>query len=143
MPRADAADRWDEAWMEPLRCYRCGASLAALTLPLGRLEECPACSIQLHVCRMCRYYAPRLPKGCSEDDALEVRDKKSANFCDYFKPTPNAFTASELDAEQRARAELGALFGDGDAQTPESDPAERRAEQRDEALERANSLFKK
>ena len=63
-----------------LRCYRCGASLAALTLPLARLDECPQCRVHLHACRMCERYAPRKPKGCSEDDAIEVRDKKAANF---------------------------------------------------------------
>ena len=74
-----------------LRCYRCGASVAALTLPLARLDECPQCHVHLHVCRMCERYAPRKPKGCSEEDAIEVRDKKAANFCDYFKPTPRAY----------------------------------------------------
>ena len=104
--------------MEPLRCYRCGASLAALTLPLGRLEECPGCAAQLHVCRMCQRYAPQLPKGCNEDDAPDVRNKKSANFCDYFKPSPQAFTTSELAADEQARTELDALFGAGSAQSP-------------------------
>ena len=32
-----------------LVCWKCGASLAALTLPLRRLEECPACHAELHV----------------------------------------------------------------------------------------------
>jgi hypothetical protein len=131
--------------MEPLRCYRCGASLAALVLPLGRLEECPKCAAQVHVCRMCQRYAPQLPKGCNEDDAPDVRDKKSANFCDYFKPSPHAFTKSELAADERARAELDALFGAEGAQTP-PDPTAARASSRDAeddaALERAKALFK-
>ncbi len=93
-----------------LHCYRCGESLAALSLPLTRLDECPKCRAQLHVCRMCTRWAPRLPKGCSEDDAPEVRDKKGANFCDYFKPSPAAYHPAEQSAEQAARAALDALF---------------------------------
>jgi len=93
-----------------LHCYRCGASLDALTLPLARLDECPECRAQLHVCRMCTRFAPRLPKGCIEDDAPDVRDKKSANFCDYFKPNPKAYDPAEQNAEQAARAALDSLF---------------------------------
>jgi hypothetical protein len=93
-----------------LHCYRCGASLDALTLPLARLDECPKCHAQMHVCRMCTRFAPRLPKGCTEDDAPEVRDKKSANFCDYFKPNPKAYDPAEQSADQAARAALDALF---------------------------------
>jgi hypothetical protein len=93
-----------------LRCYRCGESLAALSLPLGRLDECPKCGIQVHVCRMCERYAPRLPKGCVEEDAPDVRDKKAANFCDYFKPSARAYDPTERNAADAARAQLDALF---------------------------------
>lgn len=93
-----------------LKCWRCGESLAKLSLPLSRYDECPKCSVHLHVCRMCVHYAPSKPKACSEDDAIEVRDKKTANFCDYFKPNPSAFSPAEQDAENAARAALDALF---------------------------------
>ena len=93
-----------------LHCYRCGASLDALTLPLARLDECPKCHAQMHVCRMCTRFAPRLPKGCTEDDAPEVRDKKSANFCDYFRPSPKAYDSAAQQAEQAAKTALDALF---------------------------------
>jgi hypothetical protein len=93
-----------------LHCYRCGESLAALSLPLTRLDECPKCRAQLHVCRMCERFAPRLPKGCTEEDAPDVRDKKSANFCDYFKPSAAAYNPAEQQADQAARATLDSLF---------------------------------
>lgn len=95
---------------ETLHCYRCGESLAALSLPLARLDECPKCRAQLHVCRMCVRFAPRLPKGCSEDDAPDVRDKQNANFCDYFKPSATAFDPAQRDADAAAKAALDALF---------------------------------
>ena len=96
--------------MNELRCHRCGESLAALSLPLTRLDECPKCRAQLHVCKMCERFTMRNPKGCLEEDAPDVRDKKSANFCDYFKPTPKAFDAAAQTAEQAARSTLDSLF---------------------------------
>ena len=93
-----------------LKCWRCGEPLAKLSLPIARLDECPKCRVHVHVCRMCISFAPRKPKGCSEDDALEVRDKKAANFCDYFKPSPRAFNSAEVEAEQAARSALDDLF---------------------------------
>jgi len=95
-----------------LKCYRCGASLAELSLPLRRLEECPECTAELHVCRMCTHYAPLLPEACDEDDAPDVKEKARANFCDYFKPKPDAYTPGEQAAEAEAQAALGALFGE-------------------------------
>jgi hypothetical protein len=93
-----------------LRCWRCGEPLSKLTLPLARLDECPKCRVHLHVCRMCERFAPRRPKGCSEEDAIEVRDKKSANFCDYFKPSARAFNPAEAEAEAASRSALDDLF---------------------------------
>ena len=94
-----------------LRCYRCGASLAALSLPLRRLELCPACGVELHVCRMCGHYAPTKPDACDEEDAIPVHNKTTANFCDWFLPTPHAFDGRAQQAEHEARNRLNALFG--------------------------------
>lgn len=94
-----------------LQCWRCGASLAGLSLPIGRTEECPQCHSQLHVCRMCQSWDPGRPKQCREDDAEEVRIKDRANFCDWFKPRPGAFDAAGAAADQAARSAAEALFG--------------------------------
>ncbi len=100
-----------------LRCYRCGASLAALSLPLRRLDLCPACGVELHVCRMCGHYAPTKPDACDEEDAVPVHNKTTANFCDWFAPDPAAFDGRALGAENEARSRLNALFG-GAAESP-------------------------
>ena len=94
-----------------LQCWRCGASLAGLRLPLGRTEECSACRSQLHVCRLCRSWDRARPKQCREEDAEEVRDKERANFCDWFKPRPGAFDAAGAAAEVAAKSAVDALFG--------------------------------
>jgi len=94
-----------------LRCWKCGASLADYSLPLRRLEECRACSAELHACRMCDFYDTSKAKHCREPVAEEVKDKTVANFCDYFRPSPAAYRPEALSAAERARAELEALFG--------------------------------
>ena len=76
---------------DELRCYRCGASLEKLTPPLSRQDECPGCSVYLHVCRMCVHFDASVPKQCREDDAEEVLDKEKLNFCDWFKASADAF----------------------------------------------------
>jgi hypothetical protein len=60
---------------------------------------------------MCVAWDPRIPKKCREDDAEEVRGKEQANFCDFFRPRPDAFVAEERAAERRAKDELANLFG--------------------------------
>jgi hypothetical protein len=87
---------------------------------------------------MCTRFAPRLPTGCNEQDAPEVRDKASANFCDYFKPSATAFDATQGAADTQARAALDALFGKS-----ASNGTERAAPTAaDSALAKARDLFK-
>jgi hypothetical protein len=94
-----------------LVCWKCGAGLAALTLPLSRRDECPRCRAELHVCKMCVEYDETVAKRCREPTAEEVYKKEESNFCDYFKPRSNAWTVADLSAAERARAELEKLFG--------------------------------
>ena len=97
-----------------ISCFRCGTSLAALSLPLSRQDECPECTVYLHVCRMCKYFDPAVPRQCLEDGAEDVTEKDRVNFCDWFSPSDSAFDAgrkSEADASQQS---LDALFGDGE-----------------------------
>ncbi len=94
-----------------LVCWKCGAGLAALTLPLRRLDECPACRAELHACRMCVDYDTRIAKHCREPTAEEVRAKDRANFCDHFSPRKSAFKPPDDAGLDRARAELDKLFG--------------------------------
>lgn len=100
--------------MTQLVCWKCGASIEDLPLPLGRRDECPACHAEVHVCKMCRFYDLRVAKACREPMAEEVKDKERANFCDWFQPRPNAHQPGE-DGSGAAKAGLEALFGDGPA----------------------------
>jgi hypothetical protein len=95
----------------PLVCWKCGASLEALSLPLQRLDECKQCGAELHVCKLCEWYSTSVAKHCREPIAEEVKDKERANFCDYFKPRPDAYSNAGQTAAEKAKAELDAVFG--------------------------------
>lgn len=95
---------------DELVCWNCGASLAALTLPLRRREECPKCHSELHVCRMCREYDTGVASACRETTAEEVRNKEQANFCDFYRPRAGAYTEGKSAETDKALSELQKLF---------------------------------
>jgi hypothetical protein len=79
----------------------------------------------------------------------EVRDKKSANFCDYFEPSENAYRPGEYEADLAARDALSALFGNSaPAQgkpvdtTPEADAEAESDADTPSAIDQAKALFK-
>ena len=94
----------------PLVCWKCGASLADLSLPLSRTDECRFCRAQLHVCRMCRFYDTSKAKSCAEPIADEVQDKTRSNFCGYLQAAGGRFQAPDR-AGDHAKAALESLFG--------------------------------
>lgn len=98
--------------MTDYHCWRCGATLEDLILPVSRREECRACRAEIHACRMCVNWDPKVSDQCREDRAEPPSDKTTANFCDYFKPDPEAYQGSG-HGESDQRSELEALFGSG------------------------------
>lgn len=102
-----------------LLCWKCGAALAPLPLPLSRLAECPACRAYQHICRMCLSFDRNASKQCREQDAEEVKEKERPNFCDYFKPNAKAYKGGDAKIEA-AKSKLDALFGEADAEKPDS-----------------------
>lgn len=118
-----------------LVCWKCGASLAELSLPLRRLDECRQCGAELHVCKLCEWYSIAVAKHCREPIAEEVKDKERANFCDYFKPKQDAYSAVSLEAASKAKTDLEALFGGGSRAADVAQPsAEEKARAELEAL---------
>ncbi|MDH3588183.1 MAG: hypothetical protein OEQ74_02140 [Gammaproteobacteria bacterium] len=114
-----------------LVCWRCGSSLAELTLPLRRLEECRSCTAELHVCKLCEYYDTSVAKSCREPVADEVRDKEKANFCDYYRPRPGAYSPQSRE-QTEAQPRLSDLFGDDAGGDSDGDP-----------MKKLDELFKK
>lgn len=81
-------------------------------MPLGRLAECPACRADLHVCRLCAFYDPRVSNSCREPVADAVKDKERANFCGYFQAQPDAYNPHADEQATIAQAQLEALLGE-------------------------------
>lgn len=105
-----------------LVCWKCGASLAGLPLPLGRRETCPSCHAELHVCRLCRHFDPRRAGQCRELAAEPISEKTRANFCGWFVPRPGAYEGGGAAVAQQNRAALDALFGGAGPARPSSPP---------------------
>jgi hypothetical protein len=70
-------------------CFKCGKRIE---YPSGsrvlRGDTCPLCGSNLHCCLNCCFYDPAKHNQCAETQAEWVRDKESANFCNYFWPNP-------------------------------------------------------
>lgn len=110
-----------------LVCWKCGGALRGLPLPLSRLAECPGCKAELHVCRLCQQYDAHTTRQCREIRAEEIVDKERANYCDWFKPRPDAFDTARQAKVDAAKSRLDTLFG-GAPSTETADPARTAAE---------------
>lgn len=119
---------------ELLVCWKCGASLDEVPMPLSRLAECLSCRAELHVCRMCRFYDVSLAQDCAEPIAEEVKEKGRANFCEYFEPRPDAFESPPAGGGDASTAALDALFGGPTDGTPSEGAA-------DESRKALDNLF--
>ena len=116
-----------------LHCWKCGAALQDIPLPLGRLAQCKACHAYLHACRMCIFFDRTVSKQCREPVAEEVQDKTRSNFCGYLQPNPDAFAAADDSQAQRTQSQLDALFdlksGDADHTAADADAARQKLDQ--------------
>jgi hypothetical protein len=93
-----------------LQCWKCGASLAGMLLPLSRRETCPSCRADLHVCKLCRHYDAHRAGQCREMAAERVADKVRVNDCGWFVPRPEAYKGGGAAMVQASRGALDALF---------------------------------
>jgi len=125
---------------DTLVCWKCGAPITDLPLPIGRLAECAACRADLHVCRMCEYYDVRVAMSCRETIAEEVKEKERANFCEYFAAKAGAYSGYAQESHA-ARLQLDALFGGGPAGTRQDNGKTVSRSQADAAREQLEQLF--
>ncbi|MES2368042.1 hypothetical protein [Thiobacillus thioparus] len=93
-----------------LVCWKCGASLAGMPLPLARRDTCPSCRVDLHVCKLCRHYDAHRAGQCRELAADRVADKTRVNDCGWFVPRPEAYRGGGAVMAQPGRSALDALF---------------------------------
>lgn len=75
---------------------------------IGRKEECPHCSADMHSCKNCQYYDPGAHNQCSETISEYVPDKERANFCGMYRPYSGE--RAPVEDNNAAKARLEALF---------------------------------
>lgn len=107
--------------MAEVVCWNCGCSLKDIPRPISRHANCPECFEDLHCCRLCVHYAPRLTGQCDDDRADPPVQKENANFCDFFRPLSDAYEDVRGSRRDAARQRLDALFGGDAEETPEDD----------------------
>lgn len=89
-------------------CFSCSKALSYQDVP-GFREACEHCGADVHCCRNCRFYDPKVYNECQETSAEVVREKERSNFCEFYQPgAKNQGPARDAAAELRAKAE--ALF---------------------------------
>jgi len=68
-----------------IQCYACNKPTGLVAKQkILRHEECPHCQTQMHCCKMCTFYDPKVYNECREPLAERIVDKEKANFCSYF-----------------------------------------------------------
>ncbi len=93
--------------MQSLSCFHCHKEILILGT-VGRRDECTHCRSDVHVCKNCDFYDPKVYNECRETQADVVREKDRANFCDYFIPSKGGAGTQDKAAALKAAAE--ALF---------------------------------
>ncbi len=132
--------------MAELTCWNCGQNLAEVPLPISRHDHCPQCFTELHCCRLCRFYDPKIPDQCEEDNADPPLNKEVGNFCEWFQPRAGAFQSSRTQKKNISLNKLDSLFGGSEAKdeldssenaTPSPTP------EQDDVRAKLDSLFSK
>jgi hypothetical protein len=70
---------------EVFRCGRCGN---LLSLPVGLLDSCKRCGVDLHSCIQCVYFDTSARWECTQNEKLPARvaPKDARNSCTFFTP---------------------------------------------------------
>lgn len=90
-----------------LKCHHCGKELQ-YSDRIGIREECDQCHSDVHVCKNCKFYDPKVYNECNEPQADVIREKDRANMCDYFQPGGGSGGGAKTKEDLFAAAE--ALF---------------------------------
>ena len=93
------------------KCWQCGTTVTDQPLPLSTYAECRHCRAQLHCCRQCQHFNPRLRADCDEPRAESHSEREKANFCDWLKLRREFVEPGEEAPSVDHQTELKTLFG--------------------------------
>ncbi len=90
-----------------VHCFHC-KKVNTSESKIGFRDECLHCRSDLHVCRNCEFYDPKVYNECRETSADVVRERDRSNLCDFFSARKNG--AGVLDEKAKLKAAADALF---------------------------------
>lgn len=90
-------------------CSRCKKKLV-IEARVGKMETCPFCGSDLHICLNCLFYSPSAYNSCHESQAERVVEKDRRNFCEYFTFSNTAPLEQRREKETGIRDKLESLF---------------------------------
>jgi len=90
-------------------CHSCRKEIS-MERKVGRLEMCPSCGADLHVCLNCSFYSQGAYNDCREPQAERVVDKRRSNFCDYFTFADSSARPKTAPGKDDPRSRLDSLF---------------------------------
>lgn len=86
-------------------CFSCQKELKFSDLKIGFREECPHCRADVHVCKNCLFWDPKVYNECKETAADVVREKDRANYCEFFQlNTSRGVGVQKVDLKAAAEA---------------------------------------
>lgn len=88
-------------------CFSCSHKLVYPDR-IGLREECEKCRADVHVCKNCDFYDPKVYNECREPQADVVKEKDRSNRCEYFRPSTR--TGGGIDKAAALKAAAEALF---------------------------------
>jgi DNA-directed RNA polymerase subunit RPC12/RpoP len=94
-------------------CHKCRNEIEFIVkvgIKVGRLDTCPHCSADMHVCKNCRFYDPSLHNQCRIPEADFIRERDVANFCHHFDILDRDAPPEVDTSEAKARAKLAEVF---------------------------------
>lgn len=81
-------------------CFRCNSEVHLIEGRAGRLEACPNCKSDIHVCLNCKFHDKSAYNECRESQAERVLVKDRSNYCDYFKFRDGPAEAAKNEKDQ-------------------------------------------
>jgi hypothetical protein len=93
-------------------CARCVKELSFEGKP-SRGATCPHCGAYLHSCVNCAFYSPGRHNDCREPQAEHVGDKRSANFCDFFRFRETVLSEPGVQTDPDHEKKPGGQSADG------------------------------
>ena len=79
---------------------------------VSRGDVCMKCGSSLHVCLNCRFHNPNKHNKCDDPAAEWVRDKRGANFCEYFEWKSSGADSAKESHRQELDGKIKNLFKD-------------------------------